>query len=120
MAETIISSLTLALITGITVLAFKYKIVFDKIFDKISILVSIIFILLFTWSSAVENTYIKINQFIDYNKIKMAKESLPDLNLESHYLILIFVIVQVYLNVIKYITNVINNQDDNQPENKVS
>ena len=109
MIETIISSLTLALITGITILAFKYKIVFDKIFDKISILVSIIFVLLFTWSSAVEITYIKINQFIDLDKIKVATESLPDLSLKSHYLILIFVIVQVYLNVIKYITNLIKN-----------
>ncbi|MBK0370715.1 hypothetical protein [Flavobacterium agrisoli] len=111
MIETIISGLILALVSGITILAFKYKKIFDKVFEKFLIIIGCIFIVLFIWNIAIEYSFSEIYKYIENGKTELAKESLPYFALSNTYLIIIFVAIQIYLSGLKYLTNLIENND---------
>ena len=113
MVETIIAGLILALVSGITILAFKYKNVFDKIFDKFLIIIACIFIVLFIWNIAIEYSFSEIYKYIDKEKTELAEESLPKFPLRTVYLGIILVVIQIYLNALKYLTNLIEDDHKN-------
>jgi hypothetical protein len=110
MIETIIAGLILALISGITILAFKHKKIFDKVFDKFLIIFGCICILLFIWNIAIEYGFSEVYKYIEKEKIELAKESLPYFALRNTYLIIIFILIQIYLSGLKYLTNLIEDK----------
>jgi hypothetical protein len=97
----------LALISGITILAFKYKKVFDKVFDKLLIILVLIFIGLFIWNIAIEYGFTKMLKYIDLNKLEIIKTDLPYFPIRNIYLCLIFISIQIYLHLLKYLTSFI-------------
>jgi|AntDeeMinimDraft_5_1070356.scaffolds.fasta_scaffold03235_3 multisubunit Na+/H+ antiporter MnhB subunit len=112
MIETIVAGLILALVSGITILAFKYKKVFDKVFEKFLIIIGCIFIVLFIWNIAIEYSFSEIYKYIENGKTELAKESLPYFPLRTTYLGIIFIVIQIYLSGLKYLTNLIKEDDE--------
>jgi hypothetical protein len=111
MVDTIITGLIVALVSGITILAFKYKKVFDQVFDTFLIILGLIFIGLFIWNIAIEYGFTKMLKYIDLNKLEIIKKDLPYFPIGSTYIGLIYISIQIYLRVLKYLTNFIKDDD---------
>ena len=111
MKETILSGLILAFISGITILAFKHKIVFDKVFNKLFIIAVSVPSVLMLWNIAIEYSFSQTLYYIEKEKIQLAKESLPYFPLSNNYLFIILLAIQVYLYGLSYLANLIEEND---------
>jgi hypothetical protein len=110
--ESLIVGLLLALISGLTFLAYKHPRAFDQLREAIELVVSLIFTGLLAWSVAVQIAFSDVAKYIDSQNFPEAHAQIDRLAPPIFLTILVYLLILGYLKFLKFLPILIKHPDE--------
>lgn len=78
MLETLITTLAVAAITGITIIAYRHPDGYKKIFPWLIGVMVVVMVIMMVWDLGVQQGYFAVSEFIEYEQYKDARAAIND------------------------------------------
>lgn len=113
MIATIVTSLAVAFITGVTFLAYKHPKAFKRLYWPLCFLITCAFLATSVWNSAISAVLSTLKDFIPASHLQTAMQKAHELDLPAWYLLVFFASI-IYIVFLLWLPNLLAEDSDKE------